>query len=146
MTERSQMEINGTRYTRLADVPAEYRALLLDLTPGGQAEPPAVPLREIVRKARAQPDRGRQQQVVIEELRKIDPERAQRLQNTLSGRRQRPAAGTLEIGATPTARPREGARTTAGGTTVAPGDRPGLGLWLLLAAVVVVTVIAWATR
>jgi len=29
---------------------------------------------------------------------------------------------------------------------VAPGDRGGLGIWLLLAAAVVVTVIAWATR
>ena len=146
MTERFEMEINGTRYTRLADVPPEYRALLLDVTPGGSAEQPAVPLREILHKARAQPDRARQQQVLLEELHKVDPERARRMQNKLTERNQRPATGTLEVGHTPTARPREGARLTAGGATVAPGDRGGLGLWLLLAAAVVVTVIAWVTR
>jgi len=140
------MEINGTRYTRLADVPPEYRALLLDVTPGRSAEQPAVPLREILHKARAQPDRARQQQVLLEELHKVDPERARRMQNKLTERNQRPATGTLEVGHTPTARPREGARLTAGSATVAPGDRGGLGLWLLLAAAVVVTVIAWATR
>ncbi|AOX64318.1 hypothetical protein BIZ42_12500 [Stenotrophomonas sp. LM091] len=140
------MEINGTRYTRLADVPPEYRALLLDVTPGRSAEQPAVPLREILHKARAQPDRARQQQVLLEELHKVDPERARRMQNKLTERNQRPATGTLEVGHTPTARPREGARLTAGSATVAPGDRGGLGLWLLLAAAVVVTVIAWVTR
>jgi len=146
VTERFEMEINGTRYTRLADVPPEYRALLLDLAPGRSAEQPAVPLREILHKARAQPDRARQQQVLLEELHKVDPERARRTQNKLTERNQRPATGTLEVGHTPTARPREGARLTAGSATVAPGDRGGLGLWLLLAAAVVVTVIAWATR
>lgn len=146
MTERFDMEINGTRYTRLADVPPEYRALLLDVTPGRSAEQPAVPLREILHKAKAQPDRARQQQVLLEELHKVDPERARRMQNKLTERNQRPATGTLEVGHTPTARPREGARLTAGSATVAPGDRGGLGLWLLLAAAVVVTVIAWATR
>ena len=84
--------------------------------------------------------------VLLEELHKVDPERARRMQNKLTERNQRPATGTLEVGNTPTARPREGARLTAGGATVAPGDRGGLGLWLLLAAAVVVTVIAWATR
>lgn len=146
MTQRFDMEINGTRYTRLADVPPEYRERLLALTPGRSAEQPAVPLREILQKANAQPDRARRQQVLLDELRKVDPERAQRMQNKLTERSQRPATGTLEVGNTPTARPREGARNTAGGATVAPGDRGGLGIWLLLAATVVVTVIAWATR
>lgn len=146
MTERFDMEINGTRYTRLADVPPEYRALLLELTPGRSAEQPAVPLREILQKANAQPDRARQQQVLLDELRKVDPERARRMQNKIAERSQRPATGTLEVGHTATARPRQGARHSAVGTTVAPGDRGGLGIWLLLAVTVVVTVLAWATR
>jgi len=143
VTERFEMEINGTRYTRLADVPSEYRALLLDLAPGRSAEQPAVPLREILHKARAQPDRARQQQVLLEELHKVDPERARRMQNKLAERDQRPATGTLEVGHAPTARPREGARITAGGATVAPGDRGGLGLWVVLAGVVVASLVAW---
>ena len=110
------------------------------------ALPAQVPLREIMRKAKAQPDRERQQQVLLDELRKVDPERARRMQNKLTERSQRPATGTLEVGNTPTARPREGARNTAGGSTVAPGDRGGLGIWVLLAAAVVVTLVAWATR
>ncbi len=143
MTERFNMEINGTRYTRLADVPPEYRALLVQLSPAAPAEPPAVPLRDILHKARAQPDRSRQQQVLLEELAKVDPERARRMQSKISERSQRPGTGTLEVGSTPTARPREGVRTVASGSTVAPGDRGGLGIWLLLAGVVVASLVAW---
>lgn len=143
MTERFDMEINGTRYTRLADVPPEYRALLLELTPGRPAEPPALPLRGILQTAKLQPDRDRQQQVLLEALRKVDPERARRMQNKITERSQRPGTGTLEVGSTPTARPREGARNTAGGSTVAPGDRGGLGIWMVLAGLVVATVVAW---
>ncbi|WP_411849922.1 hypothetical protein ACLB90_13180 [Stenotrophomonas sp. LGBM10] len=143
MSERFSMEINGTRYTRLADVPPEYRALLVQLTPAASAEPPAVPLRELMQKARAQPDRGRQQQVLLEELRKVDPERAQRMEHTLAERSQRRATGTLEVGSTPTPRPREGARLQGAGTTVAAGDRGGMAIWALLAGVVVLSVVAW---
>lgn len=90
--------------------------------PGPSAEQPAVPLREILQKAKAQPDRARQQQVLLEELRKVDPERAQRMQDKIDARNQQPATG---------------------GTTVARGDRPGVGLWLALAGVVAAAVLAW---
>ncbi|MCS4236388.1 hypothetical protein [Stenotrophomonas sp. BIGb0135] len=146
MTERFEMEINGTRYTRLADVPPEYRALLVHLDPARSAEQPAVPLREILHKAKAQPDRARRQQVALEALAKVDPARARRLQNTLTERIQRPATGTLEVGTPPSARPRDAARHSAAGMTVAPGDRGGLGLWVVLAGVVVATVVAWIMR
>ena len=76
MSERFSMEINGTRYTRLADVPPEYRALLVQLTPAASTTPPAAPLRELLQKARAQPDRGRQQQALLEAMRSVDVQRA----------------------------------------------------------------------
>lgn len=143
MSGRFSMEINGTRYTRLADVPPEYRALLVQLTPAASTTPPAAPLREPLQKARAQPDRGRQQQVLLEALRSVDPERAQRMEHTLSERNPRRGTGTLEVGSTPTPRPREGARIQDVGTTVAAGDRGGMAIWALLAGVVVLSLVGW---
>jgi hypothetical protein len=166
MTWPFALEINGKRYTRLEDVPPEYRALLeqgvvgavLKRDASGWVEQIATHgtgvhrQREVRIGSRGWTEVGAIPEEVVASLRAqgID------LKAWLSSQTPGPAGEPMEVplhallqaakaapAAPATARPREGARSSKNIHTVAKGDTGGPGLWVALAAVVAIALIAW---